>query len=83
MKRLRYNWVFTKLYRDGKKEVVKIPVKDYNKDFAKEYSDKVFNEENNCNVVYAYYVKKLLFSSRYYMMDMDKNFCFNRSGLNF
>lgn len=72
-----------KIIHKRKKEVVKVPVKEYNKDYAKEYSDKVFNEESNCNVVYAYYVKKFLLSSRYYMMDMDKNFCFNRNGLNF
>lgn len=77
------NWIFTKLYNDGKKEVVKVPVENFDKTYAKNFSDKIFKEEDNCIVVYAYYVKKLLISKRFYLMDMDKNFCFNRNGLEF
>lgn len=77
------NWIFTKLYNDGKKEVVKVPVENFDKIYAKNFADKIFKEEDNCIVVYAYYVKKLLISKRFYLMDMDKNFCFNRNGLEF
>lgn len=76
-------WIFTKLYNDGKKEVIKIPTENFDKTYAKSFADKIFKEDGNCIVVYAYFVKKILFSSRYYMMDMDKNFCFNRNGLDF
>lgn len=76
-------WIFTKLYNNGKKEVNKVLVEDYDKSYAKNFTDKIFKEEENCIVVYAYFVKKILFSSRYYKMDMDKNFCFNRNGLDF
>ncbi len=76
-------WIFTKLYNDGKKEVNKTLVEEFDKSYAKSFADKIFKEEDNCIVVYAYFVKKILFSSRYYMMDMDKNFCFNRNGLDF
>jgi hypothetical protein len=77
------NWIFTKLYNDGKKEVVKVPVEDFDKTYAKNFADKVFKEEDSCIVVYAYYVKRILISKRFYLMDMDKNFCFNRNGLEF
>lgn len=77
------NWIFTKLYNDGKKEVVKVPVEDFDKTYAKNFADKIFKEEDNCIVVYAYYVKRILISKRFYLMDMDKNFCFNRNGLEF
>jgi len=77
------NWIFTKLYNDGKKEVVKVPVEDFDKTYAKNFADKFFKEEDSCIVVYAYYVKRILISKRFYLMDMDKNFCFNRSGLEF
>lgn len=77
------NWIFTKLYNDGKKEVVKVPVENFDKTYAKNFADKVFKKEANCIVLYAYYVKRLLISKRFYLMDMDKNFCFNRNGLEF
>lgn len=77
------NWIFTKLYNDGKKEVVKVPVENFDKTYAKNFADKVFKKEDNCIVLYAYYVKRLLISKRFYLMDMDKNFCFNRNGLEF
>jgi hypothetical protein len=77
------NWIFTKLYNDGKKEVVKVPVGDFDKNYAKNFADKIFKEEDSCIVVYAYYVKRILISKRFYLMDMDKNFCFNRNGLEF
>lgn len=82
MSRKKY-WIFTKLYKDGRKEVNKTLVEDFDKSYAKSFADKIFKEEDSCIVVYAYFVKKILFSSRYYMMDMDKNFCFNRNGLDF
>ena len=76
-------WIFTKLYNDSKKEVNEVLVEDFDKSYAKNFADKIFKEEDNCIVVYAYFVKKILLSSRYYKMDMNTNFCFNRNGPDF
>lgn len=76
-------WVFTKLYNDGRKEIKDVNAKKYNKDFAKDYSDIVFKEEPNCIVVYAYYLKNFFFSKRFFIWNGNRNFCFNRNGLEF
>ena len=76
-------WLFTKLYEDGRKDIVRVPTDKFNKDTAKKYCEDVFKVESNCNVIYAFYLRKFLFSKRFYIMDIDKNFCFNRYGLNF
>lgn len=83
MKRSSNKWVFTKLYTDGRKEIKDVYSKKFDKDFAKDYSDIVFKEETSCIVVYAYYLKSFLFSKRYFIWNGNKNFCFNRNGLEF